>query len=81
MRMQAVYSNVTHKVPPPKIKIQRRLPPPPIALSPVSMNLWRNRQTIPEVQMSKSQKSCLALAWHIMTLIKAFGFDEIIHAP
>lgn len=44
------------------------------------MNPCRNRQTIPEVQRFKSQKSCFALALYIMTLIEPFGFDEIIHA-
>ena len=43
------------------------------------MNPRRNRQTIPEVQRFKSQKSCFALALYIMTLIEPFEFDEIIH--
>lgn len=44
------------------------------------MNLWRNKKTIPEAQMSICQKS-LAPALHVVAFIEACGFDEKTHAP
>lgn len=55
-----VYSNGMHKVPLPKFKIQRI---PPVALSPVYMNLWKKRQTIPEMQpRGVTGPSCVEVA-------------------